>query len=63
MLENMSAFDLGFLLVAGGTIATGVSILGIKMKDAASSIYHEKHQDNKIKEHDIKLSHIEAKNQ
>jgi hypothetical protein len=62
MLENMSAFDLGFLLVAGGTIATGVSILGIKMKDAASSIYHEKHQDNKIKEHDIKLSHIEAKN-
>jgi hypothetical protein len=62
MLENMSAFDLGFLMVAGATVGTAISIIGLKMKNAAESVYHERHQDNKIKEHDIKLSHIEAKN-
>jgi hypothetical protein len=63
MLENMSAFDLGFIMVAGATFGAVVSIAGMKMKNTAESVYHERHQDNKIKEHDIKLSHIEAKNQ
>ncbi|WP_157196837.1 hypothetical protein [Methanococcus aeolicus] len=58
----MSAFDLGFLLVAGASLIAGSAVMGMKVKDTASSVYHERHQDNKIKEHDMKLSHVEAKN-
>ena len=62
MLENMTAFDLAILMIGVAVVSMGGSVLAMKIKDMATSIYHERHQDNKIKEHDMRLSHLEKKN-
>ncbi len=62
LLESMSASDLLIFCVVGAVVMTAVSVGTMKMKEIASSIFHEKHQDKKIIEHDLRLSHIEKKN-
>ncbi|XRO77889.1 hypothetical protein ACO3VM_09430 (plasmid) [Methanocaldococcus sp. 10A] len=62
LLESMTASDLLIFCVVGAVVMTAVSVGTLKMKEIASSIFHERHQDKKIMEHDMRLSHLEKKN-
>ena len=62
MLENLTALDvvIGMACFLGGLAFMRVNEILSERK--AERVFHEKYQDSKIKEHDLKLSHLEAKN-
>jgi len=55
MFESMTSFEVIFCAVA---IVAGIAYKGysdLKAKKVAEEVYHEKHQDRKINEHDMML--------
>ena len=62
MFESMTSFELMFCAVA---IVAGMAYRGyseLKSKTVAEEVYHEKHQDRKINEHDMMLKMDNTRN-